>query len=142
MGCCCCRLSVYDEDEANYGNFSSADFTPTSGAPEITFELRFGSHGNIRIYVAADADAVNEELKADVEIRRNGPSGTIVHSPDIITGGIAYIFDPDFPQNLTFYGDRPLEPLGLAAGTYWAQLQISTDGTNMDIAHQWIRFGP
>lgn len=141
MGTCCLE-PVYAEDGTGYSNFNEVGFVPTANAPEITFTVKQRSHGNIRIYVAADADAVNEELKADVEIRRNGPSGTIVHSPDVITGGIAYIFDPDFPQNLTFYGDRPLEPLGLAAGTYWAQLQISTDGTNMDIAHQWIRFGP
>lgn len=138
---CCCITPAFAEDPDNYDNFNQIGFAPTANAPEITFRVRASSHGNIRIYVAADADALNEELKADVEIRDDDSAGTIRHSPNVTTGGIAYIFDPDFPQNLTFYGDRPLEPLGLAPGIYWAQLQISTDGTNMDIAHQWIRFG-
>lgn len=142
MGCCCCRLSVYDEDEAHYGNFSSADFTPTSGAPEITFELRFGSHGTINMFIGADADAAGEELRADVRIRTNDSTGTLVRAPNIVDGGIAWFFDPAKPAFENFYGERPLEPLELSPGTYWAQLEVFTDSTTIDIRHQWLRFGP
>lgn len=138
----CCVTPVYDRDAASHGNFNTAVFTPTTGAPEITFVVRRTGQGNIRMYVRADADAAGEQFSADVEIRENGPAGTIVHSPGVEAGGIQHEWDPAFRHNTNHYGDRPIEELGLAAGTYWAQLQIDTAGTNVDIADQWLRFGP
>lgn len=140
MGCCCVT-SVYDRDPNTYGNFNTAVFTATAAAPEITFRVQRAGQGNIRIFFRADADAAGERAEADVEIRRDGPSGTVVHTPVASDGGVAWEWDPGLGSNQNLYGDRPLEPIGLAPGTYWAQLQVNTHGTNIDIDDQWIRFG-
>lgn len=142
MGCCCCRLSVYAEDPDNYDNFSTAGFAPTANAPEITFELRFGSHGTIDMWLRVDSDAAGEQWFADVEIRENDGAGAIVHSPGFGDGGAQRVYTGATGAAEGVYGARPLEKLGLSPGTYWAQLQVNTTGTNVDIFHQWIRFGP
>lgn len=142
MGCCCCRLSVFNRVSDFFEDFVSSGFSPTSPAPTITFDLRFGSHGTITMFVRADADATGERFSADVRIRRNDSTGTQVYAPSAVIAGIEWYWDPGFPAFTNFYSARPLEPLNLDSGTYWAQLEIDTLGTNIDLTEQWIRFGP
>lgn len=138
---CCCVTSVYDHVATDFPNFNTIIFTPTGTAATITFRVRRTGQGNIRIYVRADADAAGERFEADVEIRRDNSAGAIVHSPSVQDGGIAWEWSATLGSNQNFYGERPFEPLALTPGIYWAQLQFNTQGTNVDIAEQWLRFG-
>lgn len=134
----------YAEDSTSYTDFNSATFTPTANAPEITFVMPPSGKGTIRMFVRSDADVNNEQYRADVIIKDNNSGGTTRHNPSATSGGIEKFYGAALASSEDYYGERPLEPIAnLTPGnTYWAQLQINTVGTNMDIAFQWIRFNP
>lgn len=136
--------SKYDDDTTTIQNHNSLGYFPTGNAPEFTFVASKSGNGNIRMFVKADSDFQDERFSADVEIREDNSGGAVVHSPEDSSGGIRVYYEVvDKPSVESFYGDRPLGPLGLTPGaTYWAQLQIDTQGTDIDLFAQWIMYEP
>lgn len=134
--------AMFDRDTNTYENFTSSGFAPTNStnSPSFLFHIPPSGRGKITMGVRADADTADERFKADVEIRESSPGGPVVHSPTTADAqGIEVYYSSHKPSAENWPGWRYLD---LPSGRYWAQLQIDTLGTTIDITDQALMYEP
>lgn len=130
-----------DADTATYNDVNSSGFSATSGAPEVTFFMPPSGRVRFDMAVRSDADNAGEQYDADVEVRLSNLNGAVVHAPSVTDAqGISHYYDPAYPASTNQTGWRYFE--GTPGQAYWAQLQLDTGGTNMDINEQVLMVAP
>lgn len=132
---------VYARIPDIFDNFTTTGYEPTATPCEITFLAPTTGRIKINIFVRADADTDGERFSADVEVRENDGTGTVVHSPDSTTGAVQWEWPTAAAANSNISGWRYIT--GLTPGaTYWAQLQFNVTGTDFDISDQALLYEP
>lgn len=109
----------------------TAGFQPTVPSCEVTFLAPTSGIVRFDMSYALDADAANERISTDVEVREDNSSGTLIRAADPSDGqGIIVDYPVAGTAFVNYPGHRILS--GLVPGrTYFAQLQHSTAGIDL-----------
>lgn len=141
---------VFAEISQAFANFNSNEFVPTSPSCEITFTSDVNGNARIDAALRIDFDVFTvdrERFIAGIELRRDGPTGTILQQPTLSASGDAVSFDWPFSGEANpfvwsftwwwiFTGLSPNT-------THWAQLQWWTgEDSVVDIHYQKLLFTP